>query len=114
MKYTNSFVLHSKQINLFYRIIFQQYLEAKWLERHPITNKVFIHSLNPMQSQTVQHGACAFHDAQDKEGQHEPEIEKADGRDNANSASKAKGLAESHFPEDDRELLMSEGEGPKT
>ena len=67
-----------------------------------------------MQSQTVQHGTGAFHDAQYEEGQHEPEIEETDGRDNANDASKAKGDTKSHFPEDDRELLMSEGESPKT
>lgn len=61
----------------------------------------------------MQHGACTFHDAQHTDRQYEPEIEKTDGRDNADSASEAKGDIKSHFPKDNRELLMSEGECPK-
>ena len=62
----------------------------------------------------MQHGASAFHHAQHKEGEHEPEIEETDGRDDANSARETKSDVEGHFPKDNGELLMSEGERPKT
>ena len=59
-----------------------------------------------MQSQTVQHGARALHDAQHKHREHEPQVEEADGHEDARRAGHAEGDVERHFPEDDGELLM--------
>lgn len=71
------------------------------------------HSLDPMQAQTMQHGACALHDAENGDGEEEPHVEEDDGHDDAEDACKGEGVAEGHGPEHDGELLVGEGESPE-
>ena len=66
------------------------------------------HRLDPMQPQTVQHGAGALHDAEDNAGQDEPHEEQTDDHDHGKNASLLEGDPDGHGPQDDRELLMGE------
>lgn len=56
-------------------LIFQYDLETKRLERDPIADKMLAHRLDPMQPQTVQHGARTLHDDQDGYREYKPEVE---------------------------------------
>lgn len=71
------------------------------------------HGFHPMQPQTVQHRARAFHDAQDGDGEEEPHVEGDDGHDDGQDAGLLECVADSHVPQDDGQLLMCERQGPE-
>lgn len=56
-------------------LLLQHRLKAKWLERNTITLEMLTHRLDPVQSQTVQHGTRTLHDHKNSNGEHEPEVE---------------------------------------
>jgi hypothetical protein len=93
----------------------QECIEKRKRQRntYPITHEMLAHSLDPVQAQTVQHGARALHDAENRNGEEEPHEEKYNGHDDAEDACKGEGVAEGHGPEHDGELLVGEGEGPE-
>lgn len=63
----------------------------------------------------MQHSARSLHHAEDRNREEEPEVEGADNHDGADDwRGLGEGAAEGHGPQNDGELLMSEGEGPET
>lgn len=67
-----------------------------------------------MQSQRMQHSARTLHHNQYSDRKEEPDVEGDDEDDDAEGTGHAEPVREGHGPEDDRELLMREGEGPET
>ena len=96
-----------------HRVFLQQQLEGKRLKRDALAHKMFTHGLDPVQSQGMQHGTRALHDAQDGDGEHEPHEEGDDDHDDAGGALHAKRTAQGHVPEHDGELLVRERQGPE-
>lgn len=95
-------------------LILQHQLKTERLESHTIANKMLAHRFDPVQSQTVQHGARALHDDQDADGQDEPKAEEEEDADDAGGAFELESVGERHGPEHDGKLLVSKGEGPET
>lgn len=56
----------------FSHLLFQHGLEAERLESNTFSDKVLTHSLDPVQTQRVQHSRGTFHDNQDCNGEEEP------------------------------------------
>ena len=72
------------------------------------------HGLNPMQAQRVQHGARTLHDTQDGHSEREPKIKDDNHHDGAANTCLRESILHGHFPQDDGEALVSEGEGPES
>jgi len=75
---------------------------------------MFTHSLDPMQSQCVQHSTRTLHHHQNGNGKEEPESECDDDDRNTNRTGHVETVLESHVPEDDGELLMGKRQSPET
>lgn len=65
------------------RVLLEQQLETEWLKRHTLSNEMFTHSFNPVQSQAVQHGGSTLHDTEDSNGEQEPEPERDNNHDDS-------------------------------
>lgn len=100
--------------SLLYRILLQQNLETKRLKCNAITNEMLAHGLDPVQPERMQHGTCSLHDTQNGDSSCEPEVEDDDHDDGSLDASEGEGILHGHFPEDNGETLMGEGERPET
>jgi hypothetical protein len=102
-------------LDLVNRFFLEQEGETEWLERHAFAHKVLTHGFHPVQSKGMQHSTRALHDAEYGDCEHEPEEEGDDDHDNTSAwAASAEGVAESHGPEHNGQLLMGEGQGPET
>jgi hypothetical protein len=75
-------------------LLFQHELEAERLESNTLADEMLAHGLDPVQTQRVQHGTSTLHD--DKNG------------DDALHAGHTEGVGQSHGPQHNRELLVSE------
>lgn len=98
----------SKTNALLYRLILKQLLKAKWLKRHTVTNEMLAHSLDPVQTQRMQHGTSTLHDTQYSNRECEPEVEDKDHDEGAADAGEGECVLHGHFPEDDGETLVGE------
>jgi hypothetical protein len=99
---------------LLHRLILQKLLEAKRFKRHTVTNEMLAHSLDPVQTQRMQHGTRTLHDTQYGNRKREPEVKDKHHDEGAAHTRKGKGVLHGHFPEHNRETLMGEREGPET
>ena len=79
---------------------------------YAVSHEMLAHRLHPMQSQTVQHGARAFHDAQDEYRKNEPHVEDDYNSNDTCYSSHTKCYIHSHVPQHDRKTLMRERKGP--
>lgn len=70
-------------------------------------------ALDPVQSQSVKEGRKTFHNAENGDGQNEPEGEAEEGEDDTSNAGAPKRLADGHAPQDLAELCMRQGQGPQ-
>jgi len=66
-----------------------------------------------MQPQTMQHRTRALHHNQHRDRQRKPHHEEEEDGEDPQCAVEGEGVGECHGPEDDGELLVSEGEGPE-
>ena len=89
---------------------------AKTTERltYPVPDEVLAHGFDPVQSQTVQHGAGALHDTQHGDGQDEPQVEQTHDHDDGQDSGLLEGDSDRHRPQHDRQLLVGQGERPET
>ena len=69
---------------------------------YPFSDEMLAHSLDPVQSQTVQHGAGPLHDAEHKDREDEPEIEGGNDHDDSDYSRAFKGGPDRHVPQHDR------------
>lgn len=90
------------------RILFKQQLETEGLERDALANEMLAHGFDPVQTQRMQHSRGAFHHAQHRNGEDEPEVEGDHDHHDLHAAGHAEGAAKSHVPQHDGELLMRE------
>lgn len=98
----------------FCQLILQHDLETKRFKRHSFAYKVFAHCFDPVQTQRVQHGTSSLHHHQDSDCKGEPDRKSAEDNDDTGGSFELECVGESHGPEHNRELLMSERKGPKT
>ena len=66
-----------------------------------------------MQAERMQHRRRTLHDYQNGDCESKPESKEDEDRKDAERAGHGEGIVESHFPENDGELLVGEGEGPE-
>ena len=95
-------------------LLLQHKLEAKRLESNSFSDEMLAHGLDPVQTQRVQHCTGALHDDKNGDGEEEPDSEEDENGDDALDAGHAEGVGQGHGPQHDRELLVSEGQGPET
>jgi hypothetical protein len=95
-------------------LLLQHKLEAERLESDSLADEMLAHGLDPVQTQRVQHGTGTLHDDQDSDSKEEPDGEEDENGDDARDAGHAEGVGKGHGPKHDRELLVSEGQGPET
>lgn len=95
-------------------VLLQHSLETERLEWNPIAHEMLTHSLDPVQTEGVQHGTRTFHDDEDRDREEEPHVERDDDHEDAEGSCDGQTVGEGHVPENDGELLMGEGERPET
>lgn len=110
---TQHILQHEKKA-LLYGIFLEEDLKAERLEWHTITDEMLAHSLNPVQTQRVQHGTSTFHHTKNHDGQREPETEYEYHQDGANNASVGESVLHGHLPQDNGETLMGKRQSPET
>ena len=98
----------------FCQLILQHDLETKRLKCHSFSYEVLAHCFDPVQAQRMQHGTSSFHHHQDGDSKGEPDCKRTEDNDNAGGSFELESVGESHGPEHDGELLMSERKRPKT
>jgi hypothetical protein len=89
-------------------LLFQHELEAERLESNTLADEMLAHGLDPVQTQRVQHGTSTLHDDKNGDGEEEPDGEEDEDGDDALHAGHAEGVGQSHGPQHNRELLVSE------
>jgi hypothetical protein len=72
------------------------------------------HSLDPMQSEGMQHSTRPLHYTQHENCEHEPKVEETDCCNDTHDTAHAESDPERHLPEDNGKLLMGKGKGPET
>ena len=72
------------------------------------------HSLDPVQTERMQHGTGTLHNTQHGNRECEPEVEDKDHDKSAAHAGEAERVLHGHFPEHNGETLMGERESPET
>ena len=107
-------ILQSKHLLQLRHLILQHNPKTKRLKRNSLANKMLTHRLHPMQPQRMQHRTRALHHHQHSNREHEPEAKEQEDGEDAQRTAHGEGVAESHAPEDDGELLMRERQGPET
>ena len=95
-------------------LLFQHELEAERLERDTLSDEMLAHRLDPVETQRVKHSTRALHHDQDSDGEEEPDGEEDEDGDNSNSTGHGESVGESHGPQHDGELLVSERQSPET
>ena len=95
-------------------LLFQHELEAERLESNTLSNKMLAHRFDPVETQGVQHGTRALHDAEYGHRKHEPGIENHHHHYRTSNTLGPKGIFHRHVPEHNGQTLMRKRKSPET
>lgn len=100
---------------LVYRILLQNSFEAERCEWYTVTNEMFAHCFDPVETEGVKHSTGSFHHTENGDSKHEPKVERNDSHDHSEGwRGLEESVAESHAPKDGGKLLMGKRKSPET